>query len=149
MYYSVLATIILSNKPSQTLSVLQRQTFIYFCSWSCRLPVVLPDLVGISCIYIFFFLFGSATSWGCYLSHGKSQEHKSTSQTMKAHLRSWLMSHPLTFVGQSNVNVKGAGKYIFLSVGGHYKVTWPRVWMCNLSEGEHLGPVIHSPSSWQ
>lgn len=42
------------------------------------------------------------------------------------------MSHPLTFIDQSNVSIKGAEKYILPTVGGHSKVTWQRVWMYNL-----------------
>lgn len=54
---------------------------------------------------------------GVISSHGKSQEHKSTSQTLRAHLKSLLMSHPLTFVGQSKANIKGARKYILPALG--------------------------------
>lgn len=53
-------------------------------------------------------------------------EHKSTSQTMQVQLRSLLMSCPLTFSDQSKASIKGAGKYILPTVGGHTKghVTW-------------------------
>lgn len=48
-------------------------------------------------------------------------EHKSTSQTMQVQLRSLLMSCPLTFSDQSKASIKGAGKYILPTVGGHTK----------------------------
>lgn len=45
------------------------------------------------------------------------------------------MSHPLIFIGQSSVNIEGAGRYILPTVGGDYKVTWQREWLDNLLQG--------------
>lgn len=69
--------------------------------------MILLDLAGISSIYIcylnFLILLGPAANWSHYSSHSKSQEHKSTTQTPQAHLRSLLMSHPLTSLAKAKL----------------------------------------------
>lgn len=105
--------------------VLQRQTFIYFCSWAVGclgLCWIWPGSVAFTYTPVFSFSLDQLLPGDIIFL----MEHKNTSQTMQVQLRSLLMSCPLTSRDQSKASIKGAGKYILPRVGGHTKwhVTW-------------------------